>query len=88
MADKIIQGRMYMPAEDESNPSKRDAFYPETNMESIITRTDGTKLSEDIGHKIVFGNSSAVPSGEKPSDSGRDVLYFRRGLGTVGDYVQ
>lgn len=86
MANEIYRTRLYAPAEDESKPAERDVLYPETDMESVITRTDGTTLKEDIGHKIVISQSTNLPDDEKPGVSGRPVLFIRKNLGDAPDY--
>lgn len=87
MADQILKTRLYAPAEDENRPTERKVLYPETNIESIISRRDGTNLKDDIGHKIVTSDSSKIPDNEKPSLTGRPVFFIRKGLGTVTDYT-
>lgn len=87
MADKIFKTRLYAPAEDESKPTERAVLYPETSIESIITRKDGTNLKDDIGHKIVVSQSDDPPSNESPRNTGRPLLFIRSNLGDAPDYV-
>lgn len=87
MASEIYRTRLHAPAKDESKPAERDVLYPETDMESVVTRADGTTLKEDIGHKIVVSHSTDVPPNEKPGVSGRPVLFIRNNLSDAPDYV-
>lgn len=87
MATEILKSRIYAPAEDENKPNERKVLYPETNIESVITREDGTTLKDDIGHKIVSGISAKIPSDQDPQNTGRPVLYIKKGIGTVSDYT-
>lgn len=88
MADKIFKTRLYAPAEDESKPTERSVLYPETGIESVITRKDGTNLKDDIGPKIVVSQSDNPPSNESPSNTGRPLLFIRTNLGDAPDFVR
>lgn len=88
MADKIFKTRLYAPAEDESKPTERSVLYPETGIESVITRKDGTNLKDDIGHKIVVSDSNNSPSNESPRNTGRPLLFIRTNLGDAPDFVR
>lgn len=56
MAD-VVQGRIYLPPTDESNPTDRDVLHPETNAENVLmnvgTNNDQTvKLSEVLDNVV------------------------------------
>lgn len=79
----VTQGRIYAPPTDESNPNDRDVIYPETCIESVVTRTDGTTLKDDIGPKVII-TSGNIPDTEKPSVTDRPVFWINP-TGTVED---
>ena len=81
----ITKGRIYAPPANASKPLDRDVIYPETNIESVVTRTDGTTLKDDIGPKVVV--STSLPEKEKPSVTGREVLLISAATQEVSDIV-
>ena len=56
MEINVENGRLYLPAEDETKPSERTAIHPETNSEQVIMDDDGTNLKEFLGEQIVIGS--------------------------------
>ena len=81
----ITKGRIYAPPANASKQLDRDVIYPETNIESVVTRTDGTTLKDDIGPKVVV--STSLPEKEKPSVTGREVLLISAATQAVSDIV-
>ena len=76
----IQMGRIYSPKTD--NKGTRDVLYPETNIDSIVTRysteaaTKGQPitLADDIGPKIAFTEPT---NNEDPKNTGREALWIR-----------
>ena len=76
----IQMGRIYSPATDDAGT--RDVLYPETNIDSIVTRystesaTQGQPitLADDIGPKIAFREPT---DNEAPKNTGREALWFK-----------
>ena len=81
----ITKGRIYAPPANVNKPLDRDVIYPEANIESVVTRTDGTTLKDDIGPKVVV--STSLPEKEKPSVTGREVLLISAATQAVSDIV-
>lgn len=60
---KVVDGRIYLPAEDGENASDRKVLHPETNAANVLVG-DGSKTLEDVlGEQIVV-------SSEKPTNAG------------------
>ena len=62
----VLDGRIYMPPEDESKPTERNVMHPETNIEQVLVpRSDGSTetLKEFIGKPALILNPSDPPSG-------------------------
>lgn len=87
----VYMSRMYSPAEDANKPDERDVLYPETNIESIVTRTNGKKLSEDFGLKVCAGTSliNQTTKEDYPSDETffSEVLNLQKGTTPLGDFT-
>lgn len=52
----IKNGRLYLPPEDENNPSDRKVLHPETNIDNVVVpKSDGTTMMlKDYLGKQVF----------------------------------
>lgn len=60
---KVVDGRIYLPAEDGENAADRKVLHPETNAANVLVG-DGSKTLEDVlGEQIVV-------SSEKPTNAG------------------
>lgn len=72
----IQMGRIYSPEIDETG--KRDVLYPETNIDSVVSRYDSKgapiTLANDIGPKIAFTEPT---NNEDPKNTGRETLWIK-----------
>ena len=68
MAEVVVNGRYYMPPEDESRPTERNVMHPETNTSQIIIDPEAlpnyggqniTQYVDDTVHLVKTGVTDA-----------------------------
>lgn len=69
MLANVIDGRMYLPPEDESKPNERTIMHPETNDNQVIVEGTGMYLKDFLGHQIRL-------SQQKPEEP-RPILWLK-----------
>ena len=57
MDGSVENGRLYLPAEDESKPSERIALHPETNSSQVLMTNNGLPLDDYLGEQIVISSN-------------------------------
>lgn len=61
MMTDVENGRLYLPAENETKPNERTALHPETNSEQVLMDDDGTNLKEYLGAQVIVSPSTKKP---------------------------
>lgn len=54
----VTKGRMYLPSDDANNPTNRNVFHPETDINQVID-DKGNPLSALLGSGVKYTASSA-----------------------------
>lgn len=60
---KVVDGRIYLPAEDGESAENRKVLHPETNDANVLVG-NGTKTLRDVlGEQIVISSEKPVNAG-------------------------
>lgn len=80
MAEVVVNGRYYMPPEDESKPTERNVMHPETNIEQVLVpQKDGTtkNLKEFIGKNVMILDPSK-PTSQYAGKTNSIIIYKKQ----------